>query len=117
MNVSALWIRRPALTIVFSLIPAILGLFSLTRIEIRDLPRFDIPLIQIVTALPGGSAEQIASRITIPIEQAVATARSTVAWAADGPAPPSDANSRSPAAARFMPRTFRPTAMRRHART
>ena len=73
MNVSALWIRRPALTIVFSLIPAILGLFSLTRIEIRDLPRFDIPLIQIVTTLPGGSAEQIASRITIPIEQAVAT--------------------------------------------
>lgn len=73
MNVSALWIRRPALTIVFSLIPAILGLFSLTRIEIRDLPRFDIPLIQIVTALAGGSAEQIASRITVPIEQAVAT--------------------------------------------
>lgn len=73
MNVSALWIRRPALTIVFSLIPAILGLFSLSRIEIRDLPRFDIPLVQIVTALPGGSAEQIASRITVPIEQAVAT--------------------------------------------
>ena len=50
-----------------------MGLFSLTRIEIRDLPRFDIPLIQIVTALSGGSAEQIASRITVPIEQAVAT--------------------------------------------
>lgn len=73
MNLSAVWIRRPALTIVVSLIPAILGLFALTRIEIRDLPRFDIPLIQIVTALPGGAPDQIASRITVPIEQAVAT--------------------------------------------
>ncbi|HWL68782.1 MAG TPA: efflux RND transporter permease subunit [Geminicoccus sp.] len=73
MNISAVWIRRPALTIVVSLIPAILGLFALTRVEIRDLPRFDIPLIQIVTALPGGAPEQIASRITVPIEQAVAT--------------------------------------------
>ncbi|WP_035484845.1 efflux RND transporter permease subunit [Geminicoccus roseus] len=73
MNLSAVWIRRPALTIVVSLIPAILGLFALTRIEIRDLPRFDIPMIQIVTALPGGAPDQIASRITVPIEQAVAT--------------------------------------------
>lgn len=73
MNISAVWIRRPALTIVISLIPAILGLFALARVEIRDLPRFDIPLIQIVTPLPGGAPEQIASRITIPIEQAVGT--------------------------------------------
>lgn len=56
-----------------SLIPAILGIYGLTRMEVRALPRFDIPLVQISTVLVGASPEEVDSRITTPIEQAIAT--------------------------------------------
>ncbi len=73
MNLSAVWIRRPVLTIMVSLVPAILGLYGLSRIEVRDLPSFDIPVVQITTLLPGATPEEVEDRITAPIEQAVAT--------------------------------------------
>ena len=73
MNLSAVWIRRPVLTIVVALIPAILGLFGIMQIQVRDLPQFDIPVIQVQTVLQGATPEEVAGRLTAPIERAIAT--------------------------------------------
>ena len=73
MQVSDFFIRRPVFAIVINVIMAILGLYGLTKLSMRELPAFEVPFVTITTAMPGASPELIETQVSTPIEQSVAT--------------------------------------------
>lgn len=74
MNFTDLFIKRPVLACVVSLIIILFGLRALTELELRQFPKMDNTVITITTAYPGASAELIQGFITTPIEKSVASA-------------------------------------------
>ena len=74
MKFTDLFIRRPVLALVVSLLILLLGLRSLLGLQIRQYPQLYNTTITITTAYPGASPELIQGFITTPIEQAVASA-------------------------------------------
>ncbi|HYC01824.1 MAG TPA: efflux RND transporter permease subunit [Azospirillaceae bacterium] len=72
MNATDLFIRRPVLATVLSLLLVLLGLVSFTRLSIREYPRIEEPTVSITTTYPGASAEIIESQVTQIIEGEVA---------------------------------------------
>ncbi|HUA54596.1 MAG TPA: MexW/MexI family multidrug efflux RND transporter permease subunit [Candidatus Sulfotelmatobacter sp.] len=69
-----IFIRRPVLATVVSLLILLVGLRSLYTLPVRQYPKLDNTVISITTAYPGASAELMQGFITVPIEQAVASA-------------------------------------------
>src|SRR5579871_5662084 len=69
-----IFIRRPVLATVVSLLILLIGLRSLYTLPVRQYPKLDNTVISITTAYPGASAGLMQGFITVPIEQAVASA-------------------------------------------
>ncbi len=69
-----LFIRRPVLATVVSLLILLVGLAAGFRLQIRQYPELSQTTITITTAYPGANADLIKGFITTPIEQAVASA-------------------------------------------
>jgi multidrug efflux pump len=74
MNFTDLYIKRPVLATVVSLLILLFGLNSLLNISIRQYPRMDNTVITVTTSYPGANANLIAGFITTPIESAVSSA-------------------------------------------
>jgi multidrug efflux pump len=74
MNFTDIFIRRPVLALVVSLLILLIGLKSMLGLQIRQYPRLYNTTITVTTIYPGASPELIQGFITTPIEQAVATA-------------------------------------------
>jgi len=74
MRFTDLFIRRPVLSLVVSLLILLVGLRSLFDLPIRQYPKLENTVITVTTAYPGASPELMQGFITTPIEQAVATA-------------------------------------------
>jgi multidrug efflux pump len=74
MKFTDLFIKRPVLATVVSLLILLFGLNSISTIQIRQFPRMENTVISITTAYPGADANLIASFITTPLEAAVASA-------------------------------------------
>ncbi len=72
MVLSDVSIKRPVFATVISLMLTVLGLFALLRMPIREYPKIDPPIIQIVTTYTGASAPVVDSQITEILESAVA---------------------------------------------
>lgn len=72
MNFSAAFIQRPKATSLLMLGVLFLGVISYTQLPIAGVPQVDIPTISINAALPGASAETMASSVTAPLERALA---------------------------------------------
>ncbi|WP_027283707.1 efflux RND transporter permease subunit [Rubritepida flocculans] len=72
MILSDLSIKRPVFATVVSLMMIVLGLASLMRLPIRELPQIDPPIIQVTTQYIGASAAVVDTQITELIEAAVA---------------------------------------------
>ncbi|MCB1158916.1 MAG: efflux RND transporter permease subunit, partial [Leptospiraceae bacterium] len=60
-------IKRPISTSALFLSFVILGLISLTKLEIRLLPALDLPSITVVTGMPGYAADEVESLVSKPI--------------------------------------------------
>jgi multidrug efflux pump len=69
-----LFIRRPVLAIVVSVVILIAGLQAIKTINVRQYPRSDIAAITISTVYVGADAELVRGFITTPIERAIAAA-------------------------------------------
>ena len=67
-------IRRPVLTWMMSGAIVVFGVVSLSRLPVRELPDVDPTVVNVLTVLPGGSAEVVESEVTERIEEAVASA-------------------------------------------
>jgi multidrug efflux pump len=74
MRFTDLFIRRPVLSIVVSLLILLLGLRSFWDLPVRQYPRMENTVITVTTIYPGAPAEAIQGFITQPIEQAVSAA-------------------------------------------
>lgn len=71
MGFTEFFIRRPAFTIVISLVLLIVGIISYAHLAVRWVPNINPPVVSIYTAYPGASANLIETQITTPIEAAL----------------------------------------------
>ncbi len=74
MKFTDLFIKRPVLAMVISLLIFLFGINAIYKMQIRQYPRMDNTVITIMTGYPGADADLIAGFITSPIENAVASA-------------------------------------------
>jgi multidrug efflux pump len=74
MAFTDIFIKRPVLSIVVSLLILLIGLRAAMVLPIRQYPKLSNTVVNITTSYPGASAELINGFITTPIEQAVASA-------------------------------------------
>ena len=74
MRFTDLFIKRPVLALVVSLLILLIGLKAMFGLPIRQFPKLSNTTITVTTTYPGASPELIQGFITTPIEQAVATA-------------------------------------------
>jgi multidrug efflux pump len=72
MSLTDLSIKRPVFATVVSLLMIVLGIASMMRLPIRELPQIDPPIIQVTTQYTGASAAVVDTQITELIEGAVA---------------------------------------------
>ncbi len=70
---SEIFIRRPVLATVVSLMILLLGLQGLTSLQIRQYPEVEETVVTVTTSYPGASSELIQGFITTPIARAVAS--------------------------------------------
>ena len=68
-----LFIRRPVLAIVVSLLIFFIGLKSVTSLELRQFPRYDAAQISVNTGFPGASPALMQGFVTTPMEQAISS--------------------------------------------
>ncbi|HLY46190.1 MAG TPA: multidrug efflux RND transporter permease subunit [Stellaceae bacterium] len=74
MRFTDLFIRRPVLALVVSLLILLIGLKCMLGLQIRQYPQLYNTTITVTTVYPGASPDLVEGFITTPIEQAVATA-------------------------------------------
>ena len=68
-----LFIRRPVLSMVISVMIVLLGAQAFFDTQVRQYPELETSVISITTAYPGASAELIQGFISTPIQQAVSS--------------------------------------------
>jgi multidrug efflux pump len=74
MKITDLFIRRPVLSMVVSLVILIAGLQSIRSLSVRQYPRSDIAVIQVSTVYVGANADLVRGFITTPLERVIASA-------------------------------------------
>src|SRR5215813_2050358 len=74
MSFTDIFIRRPVLALVVSLLILLIGLKAMTGLQIRQYPKLSNTTITVTTIYPGASPDLMQGFITTPISQAVATA-------------------------------------------
>ena len=74
MSITDIFIKRPVLSVVVSLLILLIGLRAATVLPIRQYPKLSNTVVNVTTVYPGASANLIQGFITTPIEQAVASA-------------------------------------------
>jgi multidrug efflux pump len=74
MKLTDIFVHRPVLATVISLLIIIAGLQSINSLTVRQYPRNDNAVITITTVYVGASAELVRGFITTPLERAVAGA-------------------------------------------
>ena len=75
MNFTDIFIRRPVLAIVISLLILVLGLRSVGSLPVNQYPRTENAVVTISTAYYGADAATVAGFITQPLESAIAQAQ------------------------------------------
>src|SRR5215472_7301167 len=74
MSFTDIFIRRPVLASVVSLLILLVGLASGFNLSVRQYPKITNTTITVTTIYPGANADLIKGFITVPIQQAVASA-------------------------------------------
>jgi len=74
MNFTDLFIRRPVLAMVISLLIIIAGLQALRSLNVRQFPKSENAAVTVTTIYVGANAELVRGFITTPLERAIAAA-------------------------------------------
>ncbi len=69
-----IFIRRPILALVVSLVIIIAGVQAISSLNVRQYPRSDIASVKVTTVYVGAAAELVRGFITTPLERAIAAA-------------------------------------------
>ncbi|MEW6270974.1 MAG: efflux RND transporter permease subunit [Thermodesulfobacteriota bacterium] len=71
MRLAELCIRRPVFATMLVLLFVVLGAMSYVRLGVDLFPNVDFPITSVSTTLKGASVEEVETRVTKPIEEAV----------------------------------------------
>ncbi len=74
-NLTSLFIRRPVLATVVSLLIFLIGLQAIFKLPVRQYPKIDDTQITVRTSYPGATAELMQGFVTVPLQQAIAGAQ------------------------------------------
>ncbi|WP_404360264.1 efflux RND transporter permease subunit [Methylotuvimicrobium sp. KM1] len=74
MKFTDLFIERPVLASVVSLLILVLGLRAITALELRQYPETENTVVTVTTSYPGASSDLVQGFITTPLQQAIAEA-------------------------------------------
>ncbi|MDP9159882.1 MAG: efflux RND transporter permease subunit [Acidobacteriota bacterium] len=74
MRFTDLFVKRPVLAMVVSLVILIAGLQSIRSLSVRQYPRSDIAVVQVTTVYVGANADLVRGFITTPLERVIASA-------------------------------------------
>src|SRR6188508_3103950 len=74
MRFTDLFVKRPVLSIVVSLVILIAGLQSIRALSVRQYPRSDMAVVRVSTAYVGANADLVRGFITTPLERVIASA-------------------------------------------
>src|SRR4029078_10582589 len=74
MKFTDLFIKRPVLAMVVSLVILIAGLQSIRSVSVRQYPRSDIAVVSVSTVYVGANADLVRGFITTPLERVIASA-------------------------------------------
>ena len=74
MNFTDIFIRRPVLASVVSLLILVIGIRSFSSLQVLAYPKTENGIVTVTTSFPGADPDALAGFITTPIEQAVAQA-------------------------------------------
>lgn len=69
-DITALFVRRPVLAIVLSLLIIVAGIAAVGGVEIRELPAVESPVVTVTTTYTGASPETVDREVTAIIEAA-----------------------------------------------
>ncbi|MBA6363391.1 efflux RND transporter permease subunit [Colwellia sp. BRX8-4] len=75
MRFTDIFIKRPVLSTVVSLLILLVGVRSIMEMEIREYPLLESTKVTVTTAYPGASSELIQGFITQPLQQVIAEAK------------------------------------------
>jgi multidrug efflux pump len=67
-----IFIKKPVLSLVITLLILVAGLRSFGLLQVRQYPYLETTVITVVTAYPGADPETIAGFITVPLEKSIA---------------------------------------------
>ncbi len=68
MTFSEVFVRRPIMTILVTVLMVVLGVWAYFRLPVNSLPTVDYPVIQVTVAYPGASPATMASAVATPLE-------------------------------------------------
>ncbi len=71
MKLSQICIERPVLSTVISLVIVLFGLVAMTRLQNREFPDVDPPIVAVSTVLPGAAPEVVETSVTQPLEDQI----------------------------------------------
>ena len=74
MNFTDIFIRRPVLACVLSLLLLVTGFKAFTGLQLRQHPEISYPAINVTTVYPGASAALMKGFVTTPILSALSSA-------------------------------------------
>ncbi|MAA64106.1 MAG: multidrug efflux protein [Alteromonadaceae bacterium] len=74
MRFTDIFVNRPVLATVVSLLILLLGVRAAMELEVREYPLLESTTVTVTTAYPGASSELIKGFITTPLQQAIAEA-------------------------------------------
>jgi len=69
-----IFIRRPVLASVISLLVLVMGIASIMKLDLRQYPKMDNTVISVTTYYPGASAKLVQGFVTTPLEQSIGSA-------------------------------------------
>ena len=72
MSLFELFVRRPVLSTVLSLLVMLIGIVSYGRLTVREYPNIDEPIVSVRTDYRGASAEIIETQVTQILENSIA---------------------------------------------
>ncbi|MDJ1471777.1 efflux RND transporter permease subunit [Cytophagaceae bacterium DM2B3-1] len=73
MSITEISIKRPALVIVIFTVLGILGLLSYSQLNYNLLPKFEAPVMSVITLYPGAAAGEVETSVTKKIEDALSS--------------------------------------------
>jgi len=74
MSFTDIFVKRPVLASVISLLILIVGLRAIVSLQVRQYPETQNTVVEITTAYPGASSELVKGFITTPLQKAIAEA-------------------------------------------